>query len=137
MIFTIDHTLNQQQSWDLFTNNDFITQWLAKESAINWKKNGKFSCIIEPGLYEIKGCKITEFLSPEKLVFSWKGPEEFDVTMNFQDYLTHVEVSFNDNKLVLEHKGWRSSEDWQEARDWHEKIFWPEKIKKLTELLQT
>ena len=136
MIFVINHSLRKEQVWELLTTNEFMNKWLAKESTTNWKKNGKFACIIEFKTHEINGCKITEFLPSEKLIFTWKGPEEYDVTMNFPEYLTHVEIIIQDSKLTLEHKGWRSSEDWQHAKNWHEKTFWPEKIAKLSALLQ-
>ena len=136
MIYTIKHSLGNQKVWDLFTDNTFVTKWLATESSINWKKSGKVQLTVTPREHEITGCKIIEFEPPKKIVFTWKGPEEFDITMNFQDYLTQVEVTFQDDTILLEHKGWRSSEDWQEAKIWHEKIFWPEKIAKLAAVLE-
>ncbi len=135
MIYNIKHSLGQEKIWNLFTDNNFVIKWLAIESNINWKKNGKVQLTIIPGTHEITGCRIIDFQAPKKLSFTWKGPEEFDITMNFEDYLTHVEVIFQETALALEHKGWRSSEDWQEAKNWHEKVFWPEKIAKLTKLL--
>ena len=137
MIYTIQHSLGQEQAWNLFTTDEFMTKWLAEESDINWKKNGKIKLIITSGSHEITGCKITEFSPFEKLVFLWKGPDEFDITMNFDNFLTDIEVTITDTTLMLEHKGWRSSEDWQEAKNWHEKNFWPEKIAKLAKLLET
>ena len=136
MIFTISHSLGKIQAWDLFTTNEFVTKWLAKESNINWKKNGKVNLIIEPSEHEITGCKLIVFEPPQRIEMTWKGPEEFDITMNFEDYLTHIEITFQDKAIVLEHKGWRSSEDWQQAKSWHEKVFWPEKIALLSNLLK-
>ena len=40
MIFTIQHSLGQETIWKLFTTDDFMIQWLAEKSDINWKKNG-------------------------------------------------------------------------------------------------
>ena len=137
MIYTLKHSLDQESLWNLFTTDDFMVQWLAEKSDINWRKNGKIKLTITSGTHEISGCKIIEFKPFEKISFTWKGPDDFDITMNFEDYLTSVEVTITDTTLTIEHKGWRSSEDWQEAKNWHEQVFWPEKIAKLKTLLET
>lgn len=136
MRYTLSHNLGQEEIWNLFTTNEFTEKWLATESSINWKKNGRIKVTVETGTHEVKGCKIIEFEPFETLRFTWKGPDDFDITMNFEDYLTHITVTFNDQSLILDHEGWRSSEDWQEAKDWHEKVFWPEKIAKLSNLIK-
>ena len=136
MKFTVQHSLGKEGLWKLFTSNEFICKWLATESDINWKKNGKVRFTITPGKHEVKKCKLIEFNPFDSLSFTWMGPEEFDITMNFKEYLTHVRVIFQDTTLSFEHEGWRSSEDWQEAKKWHENVFWPEKITTLTKILQ-
>jgi uncharacterized protein YndB with AHSA1/START domain len=136
MIFTINHNKSIELVWDYFTKNEFLEKWIAEEAKVNPKKNGKFFLIINSTTNHIlSGCKIIEYQEHHKLVFTWKGPEEYEM-MNFHDVLTQVEINFHESKLMIEHIGWRSSEDWQEAKIWHEKEFWSPKIANLIKFLE-
>ena len=140
MIFQIQVTCPIEKAWESFLNNEIITKWLAIDAKINKRKNGNYKLVINDKEHHLlKDCKIIEINEFSKLLFSWQGPQIFDIVMNFPDQLTHVEVNFTQESdltvITLEHKGWKSSEDWQDAKKWHETQFWPEKLNNLKTLL--
>ena len=140
MIYIVQSKLTLEETWKHFTVPEYLNKWLSKSAEIELKKRGNISLFIDDETgHNTQGCKIIELEEYKRIVFFWKGPEKFEITMNeFDDSWTRIAINLEDSipiQVHIEHYGWKSSEDWQIAKSWHEKEFWPSKITKLELLL--
>ena len=136
--FEFELSSSMEDVWKTLTNSTGLTKWFCEEANINLKKNGRFFVKLDQeGVHNTKGCRIITVEPFSVISFFWKGhPETFEF-MNWDDSLTTVSINLsgsNPTRIILEHSGWKSSEDWQQAKKYHENVFWPEKIKNLTAL---
>ncbi|MHC5063141.1 MAG: YciI family protein [Planctomycetota bacterium] len=70
------------------------------------------------------GCKIREKSENERLVFEWRGPEQFS-EMNIEPFPTWVEVDISpdpnnpsQSQVHLQHHGFQANETWDEYQAW-------------------
>ncbi len=75
------------------------------------------------------GCRIREKLANERIVFDWRGPENF-AEMNQQPFPTWVEVEIipdaenpAHSHVHLAHHGFKQNETWDEYRAWFQKAW--------------
>lgn len=115
------------RAFDLFSNSQALTQWLALTADVEPTLGGRYELFWQPGERENNstiGCTITALHHPSLLSFEWKSPVQFKHFANTADPLTHVVVSFYPNEqgvlVNLIHSGWRTTPEWEEARLWQE-----------------
>lgn len=87
-----------------------------------------------------KGCKIIKLVDEKELVFTWKGPDQFEDIMNHENDLTIVKVSFesiseNSTKVSLHHTGFKNNESWTDAFQWHQ-MAWSGVLSSLKSVLE-
>ncbi len=116
--------------WNAWTNEETITGWFSPESNIEPCLGGAYELFFDPQDHDrmsTKGCVVTGFELMDRLVFSWKGPDQFADLMNDPDSLTHVKVTFREHKdgtrVSVAHGGWGEGEEWAEAREWHRRAW--------------
>jgi uncharacterized protein YndB with AHSA1/START domain len=116
--------------WWAWTETERITEWFAPAANIVAVDGGAFELFFDPADHirmSTIGCVITAIESMERLVFTWKGPDQFAQLMNEPVPATSVEVIFqqdNGNTCVqIVHSGWGDGDDWNEAREWHNKAW--------------
>jgi len=116
--------------WRAWTDEDTITGWFSPEANIEPRLGGAYELFFDPRDHDrmsTKGCVITEFEPTDRLVFGWKGPDQYAGLMNDPDSLTHVRVAFREDEggtqVSLEHGGWGEGDEWAEAREWHRRAW--------------
>lgn len=114
-------------AWQAWTQSHQVAQWFAPAAEVEPFKGGKYEVYFnpaDPDTMSTKGCKVMEADRPNRLVFEWKGPDQYQEIMNDAMHLTIVEVSFqadgkSGTRLRLSHTGWGDNAEWEEARNWH------------------
>jgi uncharacterized protein YndB with AHSA1/START domain len=118
------------QAFKMFTRNKSLEAWLTTRAEVESRVGGKYELFWNPSdkLNDSTiGCKVTTFLEPLCLSFTWKGPKEYKHFMNEVDPLTHVTVFFIPlshvsrqacTDIYLIDSGSRESTEWQEAREY-------------------
>src|SRR5207249_5449379 len=103
---------------------------------------GAFELFFEPSHPErqsTRGCKFLALQPHQRLVFQWKGPDDFAAFMNVPEPRTQVAVHFlsegEGTRIHLIHSGWGEGEDWGQARSWHE-IAWSDVLEALKRTLE-
>lgn len=117
-----------QLVWYAWTISDRVAEWFAPETVVEAKIGGAYELYFVPGNREgmnTNGCKITKLINEKELHFTWKGPDQFATLMNDENELTTVKVCFatidsDSTKVIVEHVGFKDSEDWTEALNWHQ-----------------
>jgi len=129
--------------WLAFTQTDRVIQWFAPDANIEPRLGGAYELFFDPSNREqmgTKGCFLTLFEPKERLGFTWKGPDDFASLMNQDNALTYVLVTLSEQagktKVVIEHFGWKESEEWDKARAWHE-MAWSQVLASLKSALET
>ena len=93
------------KAFKLFTDEEKLESWLTNKAELELSVGGKYELFWDPEKRDINstiGCKITGFEKDKFLSFEWKGPEQFQSFMNFDDPLTHVVVIFFPIKNEIE-----------------------------------
>lgn len=129
--------------WHAWTISDRVAQWFAPETVIEAKKDGAYELYFIPGnksAMNTKGCKVINLDPEKKLVFEWKGPDQFDSIMNRQEELTIATVQFSKldgatTKVTVLHEGFKAGDGWTEALNWHE-MAWAGVLKSLKNALE-
>ncbi|MFX3673340.1 MAG: SRPBCC domain-containing protein [Paenisporosarcina sp.] len=114
--------------WYAWTISERVSEWFAPETVVEGKVGGAYELYFVPGNktgMNTKGCKITKLVNEKELLFTWKGPDQFDDIMNNENELTIVKVSFetineNSTKVSIHHTGFLDDESWAEAFQWHQ-----------------
>lgn len=114
--------------WYAWTISERVSEWFAPEAAIEAREGGKYELYFVPGNktgMNTRGCKVTKLKNEEELLFTWKGPDQFESIMNNEDDLTIVSVSFKPidetaTNVLVKHSGFKDHEEWAEAIKWHE-----------------
>lgn len=116
---------NPEQAFEMFAGSTHVATWLGDRADIEPKVGGKYEVFwnYESGTNGTRGCRITDLAPGQFIAFDWKGPGQFNNSMNVADPLTHVVVFFtpvsNDaTEVHLIHSGWGSTPEWEEARRW-------------------
>lgn len=116
--------------WRAWTETERIAGWFAPAANIVPVAGGAFELFFDPADHahmSTIGCVITAIESMERLVFNWKGPDQFVQLMNEPVPETSVEVTFHKEKgstrVQIEHGGWGDGDDWGEAWEWHFKAW--------------
>jgi uncharacterized protein YndB with AHSA1/START domain len=120
-----------ERVWQLWTQPDELTTWLAEQANIQTDVGGAFELFWEPNHPERNstlGCTITAMEPNKMLSFTWKGPVAFQELMNTNPPPTSVTVvlravSQERTAVRLEHVGWGCEENWVEARTWQERAW--------------
>lgn len=139
-----DLPIPQAEAFKYFSDEDRITEWLCYEAKIDPYVDGRYELFWEPDedhQNSTQGCRITSFEKPYLISFDWKGPRSLDKVMNQTDPLTHVSVFFyplkeGHTRVVLQHTGFRKTEEWLPARMFFEKA-WEMALKRLVEKLDS
>ena len=144
MTIEINISINRskEEVYEYWIDSKKIQLWLAEKNSatvINPKKNGKFQIYINEN-HNTEGCRFISINPYKEIEFSWKGPFEFDDFLNFPKELTTVKVIINaeynkPTNIIVQHFGWKSSEDYQKARIWHQE-FWKEKLDLLMKIAE-
>jgi uncharacterized protein YndB with AHSA1/START domain len=135
-----------QVAFEMFVIPTNIRKWLIDpfgggEAIIDGGLGGRFELFwnAEGGRREgTPGCRITAFVPPMLLGFTWKGPSILADPMNRLDPLTHVTVAFvgdmedqgRRTKVELIHSGWGSSPKFQSGYAYFERA-WTSALKNL------
>ena len=123
-----------------FVEKEPLEDFFAVEAEVEARVGGKYELSWDPANKpdnSTVGCCITAMAEPHLLAFDWRGPVEFNETMNAANPLTHVVVSIypqaGGGSLVhLVHSGWRPGEDWLAARNYFDRG-WRSVLDSLTE----
>jgi uncharacterized protein YndB with AHSA1/START domain len=123
--------------WLAWTETERITEWFAPAANIVPVEEGAYELFFDPVEHthmSTIGCVITAIEPMERLVFTWKGPDQFAQLMNEPVPATSVEVTFQMEKdrtrVLVEHSGWGNGYSWNEAWEWHNKA-WEEVLQSL------
>jgi uncharacterized protein YndB with AHSA1/START domain len=115
-------------AFNSFIVNKILESWLTEKAEVEPRVGGKYELFWDPSNRKINstiGCKVTGIEKNRYISFNWKGPVQFQSSMNVSDPLTQVIIFFfrnikNSNKtdIYLFHTGWRNNLEWQKARDY-------------------
>lgn len=112
--------------WLAWVESKRIATWFAPEANVEPWIGGAFELFFDPSNHEYdstKGCIFTSIDHKKKLVFTWKGPSQFEKLMNGPLSLTSVEVIFREANgvtyLKVKHHGWSDGEEWIMVQKWH------------------
>ncbi len=129
--------------WLAWVESNRIITWFAPEANVEPRIGGVFELFFDPSNHEhqsTKGCVFTSIDYRKKLVFTWKGPSQFEKLMNDPSSLTSVEVIFTETNhithLKVKHRGWGDGKDWTKAQKWHLKA-WEEVLNALKSTLES
>lgn len=130
-------------AWKAWTESGQVAQWFAPAAEVEPVAGGKYEIYFNPAdrnSMSTKGCKVVEADPTNRLVFEWKGPDQFQEIMNETERLTIVEVTFqadgtNGTRLHLSHTGWGDNAEWEEARNWHVRA-WDDVLSSLKKWLE-
>lgn len=114
--------------WYAWTISERVSEWFAPETVVEAMEGGAYELYFIPGNktgMNTKGCKVTKLVPEKELHFTWKGPDQFEAIMNNIDELTIVKVRFvsineNSTKVIVDHSGFKDTNDWDEALKWHQ-----------------
>ncbi len=113
------------RAFELFVESSLVGSWLVDRAEIEPRVGGKYDVLWDYEHYTAgtAGCKVTGIELGKFIPFEWKGPPQFQHTMNEADPLTHLVVFFipsgeSSTEVHLIHTGWGSSPEWEEARQW-------------------
>ncbi|HEX9795904.1 MAG TPA: SRPBCC domain-containing protein [Anaerolineales bacterium] len=128
---TIEVHCSPQTAFDHFTQQDLLETFFCVEAEVEAVVGGKYELAWDPPNKPDSatiGCRITALAEPSLLAFDWKGPPQFEATMNVAEPLTHVVVSFyplagDRTRVLIVHSGWRPGEEWQQARDYFDRAW--------------
>jgi uncharacterized protein YndB with AHSA1/START domain len=134
-----------QTAFAHFTQDDLLVKFFTNEAAVEPRVGGKYELAWDPPNKpddSTVGCQITAIAPGELLAFDWKGPTQFDATMNHVRPLTHVVVAFHEvhgngspaTDVNIIHSGWRPGPDWEDARAYFERA-WGLVLDALVELI--
>ena len=121
-------TLNApiEKVWHTWTDSQDISNWFSPEAHIEARIGGPYELYFDPSNHDhqsTKGCKIIEIKPMTNLGFQWKGPDEYQKTMNNPAIITYVHVTFDPDgektHIIVSHGGWGKGEKWEEAKTWH------------------
>ncbi|UYZ24155.1 SRPBCC family protein [Mesobacillus jeotgali] len=130
--------------WHAWTISNRVALWFAQETNIEAKVGGAYELYFIPGNrtgMNTKGCKVLKLDPFQKLVFDWKGPDQFSSLMNEGETLTIVSVNFekvegNMTKVTVRHTGFKNGDAWTDAIKWHE-MAWSGVLTSLKNALET
>lgn len=133
----------KELAWYAWTISDRVTKWFSPEANIDPRVGGAYELFFDPSNHDhmsTKGCKVIDLREKELLQFTWKGPDDFAPTMNRDDALTKVTVTFeaigDATKVTVEHIGWGEGEEWEKARNWH-KVAWTQVLDSLYQVFES
>ncbi|MEW6716702.1 MAG: SRPBCC domain-containing protein [Chloroflexota bacterium] len=117
------------QVYYAFTNALVLTEWLCDDARLNPKAGAPLYLYWNNGYYSVG--EFIELTPNEKVVFSWRGKGEPDVTQ------VHVRVEKKDEitQLTLKHSG-LSNDKWKKSREAIQRG-WERGLKNLKSVLET
>lgn len=140
--FQVEIASNKELVWFAWTQTDRIVKWFAPDANIEARVGGAFELFFDPTNHDhlcTKGCTITLLEPMERLGFTWRGPDEFDI-MNHEDSLTSVLVTLSEDngvtRVLVEHTGWGQGSEWEKARAWHQ-MAWNQVLGSLKSALES
>ncbi len=129
--------------WLAWVESKRVATWFAPEANVEPRIGGAFELFFDPSNHEhesTRGCVFTSIDYKKKLVFTWKGPNQFEKFMNDPSSLTSVEVIFRETNgtthLNVKHRGWGDGEEWVMAQKWHLRA-WEEVLAVLKSALES
>ncbi len=115
-----------EKVWHTWTDSQDITNWFSPEAHIEPRLGCSYELYFDPSNHDhqsTKGCEIIEIKPMTNLGFQWKGPDEYQETMNNPAIITYVHVTFEPDgektHIIVNHGGWGKGEKWEEAKTWH------------------
>lgn len=104
-----------------------LVKWFPPQAHVEPCEGGAYELYFNPADHDVdstKGCRIFAFEAPNRLGFTWKGPQQLAAVMNDEANLTRVEVTItpadhHHTEVTVVHSGWGEGDEWEKARQWH------------------